>query len=100
VRIAVTNISWPFHASVGIFVHPWPRPVFLWQLQGIIFLPKELNLYFKVEFVAPGQACHQKRVVEFGEWLCQELVKAVPHRHVVLSIPEILRRYFLYDRKR
>jgi hypothetical protein len=38
-------------------------------------------------------------VVEFGEWLCQEVLKAVPHRHVVLSIPKILRRYFLYDRK-
>ncbi len=23
-------------------------------------------------------SCHQKRVVEFGEWLCQEVVKAVP----------------------
>ena len=44
-------------------------------------------------------SCHQKRVVEFGEWLCQEVVKAVPHRHVVMSIPKILRRYFLYDRK-
>jgi len=44
-------------------------------------------------------SCHQKRVVEFGEWLCQEVVKAVPHRHVVLGIPKILRRYFLYDRK-
>ena len=27
------------------------------------------------------------------------MVKAVPHRHAVLSIPKILRRYFLYDRK-
>jgi hypothetical protein len=44
-------------------------------------------------------SCHQKRVVEFGEWLCQEVVKAVPHRHIVFSIPKILRRYFLYDRK-
>ena len=44
-------------------------------------------------------SCHQKRVMEFGEWLCREVVKAVPHRHVVLSIPKILRRYFLYDRK-
>jgi hypothetical protein len=44
-------------------------------------------------------SCHQKRVVEFGGWLCQEVVKAVPHRHAVLSIPKILRRYFLYDRK-
>jgi len=44
-------------------------------------------------------SCHQKRVVEFGEWLCHEIVKAVPHRHVVLSIPKILRRHFLYERK-
>jgi hypothetical protein len=36
--------------------------------------------------------------VEFGEWLCQEVLKAVPHRHFVFSIPKILRRYFLYDR--
>ena len=26
------------------------------------------------------------------------MVKAVPHRHAILSIPKILRRYFLYDR--
>ncbi|CAB1063048.1 hypothetical protein D1BOALGB6SA_7831 [Olavius sp. associated proteobacterium Delta 1] len=51
-----------------------------------------------MELVAPGRACHQKRVVEFGEWLCQEVVKAVPHRQVVLSIPKTLRLYFLYDR--
>jgi hypothetical protein len=31
-------------------------------------------------------SCHQKRVVEFGEWLCEEVIK-------------MLRRYFLYDRK-
>ncbi|MEA3360568.1 MAG: transposase [Thermodesulfobacteriota bacterium] len=37
--------------------------------------------------------------MEFGEWLCREEVKAAPHRHVVFSIPKILRRYFLYDRK-
>jgi len=36
--------------------------------------------------------------VEFGEWLCEEVLKAVPHRHFVFSIPKILRRYFLYDR--
>jgi len=43
-------------------------------------------------------SCHQKRVVEFGEWLCEEVIKAVPHRHFIFSIPKILRRYFLYDR--
>ena len=44
-------------------------------------------------------SCHQKRVVEFGEWLCEEVLKAIPHRHFVFSIPKIIRRYFLYDRK-
>jgi hypothetical protein len=37
--------------------------------------------------------------VEFGEWLCANVLKKVPHRHFVFSIPKILRRYFLYDRK-
>jgi len=40
-------------------------------------------------------SCHQKRVVEFGEWLCMDVLKKVPHRHFVLGIPKILRRYFL-----
>jgi hypothetical protein len=44
-------------------------------------------------------SCHQKRVVEFGGCLWQEVIKAVPHRHFIFSIPKILRRYFLYDRK-
>jgi len=38
-------------------------------------------------------------VVEFGEWLYEGVLKAVPHRHFTFSIPKILRRYFLYDRK-
>lgn len=38
--------------------------------------------------------------MEFGEWLCGNVVKAVPHRHIVFSIPKILRRCFLYDRSR
>jgi ribosomal protein S27E len=44
-------------------------------------------------------SCHQKRVVEFGEWLCQEVLKHVPHRQWVFSIPKRLRIYFLFDRK-
>jgi hypothetical protein len=28
-----------------------------------------------------------------------DVLKKVPHRHFVFSIPKILRRYFLYDRK-
>nr|HID58179.1 hypothetical protein [Desulfobacterales bacterium] len=44
-------------------------------------------------------SCHQKGVAEFGEWLCEEVLNAVPDRHFVFSIPKILRRCFLYDRK-
>jgi hypothetical protein len=44
-------------------------------------------------------SCHQKRVVEFVEWLCMDVLKNIPHRHFVFSLPKTLRRYFLYDRK-
>ena len=44
-------------------------------------------------------SCHQKRVVEFGEWLCTEVLKYVPHRQWVFSIPKRLRVYFMFDRK-
>jgi hypothetical protein len=40
-------------------------------------------------------SCLQKRVVEFGEWLCSQVLKKGPQRHIVFSIPKILRRYFL-----
>jgi hypothetical protein len=43
-------------------------------------------------------SCHQKRVVEFGEWICEEVLKVVPHCHCIFSIPKICRRYFLYNR--
>ena len=44
-------------------------------------------------------SCHQKRVVEFGEWLCTQVLKLVPHRQWVFSIPKRLRIYFLFNRK-
>ncbi|NIS78955.1 MAG: hypothetical protein GTO14_01745 [Anaerolineales bacterium] len=44
-------------------------------------------------------SCHQKRVVEFSEWLCERVLNGVPHRHFLFSIPTILRRYFLSNGK-
>jgi hypothetical protein len=44
-------------------------------------------------------SCHQKRVVEYSEWLLTNVLKDVPHRQWVFSIPKRLRIYFLYDRK-
>lgn len=52
-----------------------------------------------MELVAPGRACHQKRVVEYGEWLLTNVLKDVSHRQWVFSIPKRLRIYSLYDRK-
>jgi len=43
-------------------------------------------------------SCHARRVVEFGEWLCGNVLKKVPHKHFVFSIPKILGIYFLFDR--
>lgn len=39
-------------------------------------------------------SCHQKRVVEYGEWLLSNVLKNVPHRQWVFSIPKRLRIYF------
>ncbi len=37
--------------------------------------------------------------IEFGEWLYEEVLKNVPHRQWVFSIPKRLRIYFMFDRK-
>ena len=51
----------------------------------------------KCRYFCPS--CHNRRVVEFGEELIEEVVSKVPHRQWVFSIPKRLRIYFLYDRK-
>jgi hypothetical protein len=37
-------------------------------------------------------------MVQFGESLCEEVLKAVAHRHFTFSLPKILRRDLLYNR--
>ncbi len=44
-------------------------------------------------------SCHAKKVVQFAAHLQENILYPVPHRQYVFSIPKILRRYFLYDRK-
>ncbi|MCB2182707.1 MAG: transposase zinc-binding domain-containing protein [Desulfobulbaceae bacterium] len=43
--------------------------------------------------------CHAKKVVQFGELLRENILYPVPHRQYVFSIPIILRKFFLYNRK-
>ena len=44
-------------------------------------------------------SCHTKRAVAFAEWLRTTILLPVPHRQIVLTIPKMLRIYFLYDRR-
>jgi len=44
-------------------------------------------------------SCHSKKVVQFGNHLHDNVLFPVPHRQYVFSIPKIIRRFFLYDRK-
>lgn len=44
-------------------------------------------------------SCHERRVVEFGEFCVSNVLAEVPHRQWVFSIPKILRPWFLRDRR-
>jgi hypothetical protein len=44
-------------------------------------------------------SCHNKKAVQFGHHLKETVLYPVPHRQYVFSIPKILRKFFLYDRK-
>ena len=40
-----------------------------------------------------------KKVIQFGELLRENILHPVPHRQYVFSMPIILRKFFLYNRK-
>lgn len=44
-------------------------------------------------------SCHAKKVVQFAAHIQENVLYPIPHRQYVFSIPKIIRRYFLYDRK-
>lgn len=64
---------------------------------------KECNKEYLLPFSCKRRhfcpSCHQKRVIEFGEYLFEEVLKEVPHRQWVFSIPKRIRPFFMYDRK-
>ena len=63
---------------------------------------KECNYEYLLPFSCKRRhfcpSCHQKRVVVFGEQVCESVLKRVPHRQWVFSIPKRLRLFFLFDR--
>lgn len=44
-------------------------------------------------------SCHNKKVVQFAHHLKESVLYPVPHRQYVFSIPKIIRKFFLYNRK-
>ena len=56
-----------------------------------------LSFSCKRRYFCPS--CHQRRVLEFGEYLYEEVLEQGPHRQWVFSIPKRLRPYFMFDRK-
>jgi hypothetical protein len=44
-------------------------------------------------------SCHQKRVLQFGTWVADEVLAPVPHRQYVFTVPKMLRIYFRRDRR-
>jgi len=44
-------------------------------------------------------SCGTKRSLIFANVLTQSILKPVPHKHIIFSIPKRLRPYFRYDRK-
>jgi hypothetical protein len=44
-------------------------------------------------------SCEKKRSLLWAEWLREEVLEAVPHRHTVMTIPRFLRRVFLKRRE-
>jgi hypothetical protein len=44
-------------------------------------------------------SCHEKKTIQFGEDVTNNILYPAPHRQFVFSIPIMLRIYFKYDRK-
>ena len=43
-------------------------------------------------------SCHQKKVQLFGALVTETILFPVPHRHLTITMPKMLRPYFRYDR--
>jgi hypothetical protein len=50
----------------------------------------------KTRYFCPS--CHQKRVLAYGEWVEQRVLRPVPHRQYVFTVPKLIRPFFAYRR--
>jgi hypothetical protein len=50
----------------------------------------------KTRYFCPS--CHQKRVLTYGDWVESSVLRPVPHRQYVFTVPRLLRPFFAYRR--
>jgi ribosomal protein S27E len=55
-----------------------------------------LAISCKTRYFCPS--CHQKRVLAYGEWVESSVLRPVPHRQYVFTVPKLLRPFFAYRR--
>ncbi len=58
----------------------------------------EYLLPFSCQIRGLCTSCSAKRCAAWGKWVTEELVREVPHQHVVVGLPKMLRPYFKYRR--
>lgn len=51
----------------------------------------------KCRYLCPS--CHAKRLLIWSEWIEAGILRDVPHRQYVFTVPKRLRPYFLHDRR-
>ncbi|MBX3732419.1 MAG: transposase zinc-binding domain-containing protein [Verrucomicrobiae bacterium] len=65
-------------------------------------LPLRVPLEYLVAFSRKGRwfcpSCHQRKVLQTAAHLVDHILLPVPHRHVVLALPKLLRPLFRRDR--
>jgi transposase-like protein len=50
----------------------------------------------KTRYFCPS--CHQKRVLAYGEWVESSVLRPVPHRQYVFTVPRLIRPLFAHRR--
>jgi len=78
----------------------------LWHLEEWVYSYK-MSCECKEEYLLPFSckdrclcpSCTAKHSVLFADFLSNEVIEPVPHRHLVFSLPKIIRPYFKFDRK-
>ncbi len=57
-------------------------------------VPDELLVPYSCRGRSFCPSCEKKRSILWAEWLREEVLEPVPHRHVVLTMPRLLRGIF------